>query len=145
MEARHASRAMGSVKAMAVIGIGTASRATVEDVLSVIAAAKEKCALVDSAHERGQITALAALDRPAMNEVLAGAARSAKLELILLSLEKLKAAAHRCVTYSQKSMQRYGIPSVAEAAALAGAGQDAKLLLPRICGRRTTASIAIFP
>ncbi|MGA7326271.1 MAG: cobalamin biosynthesis protein [Rhodomicrobium sp.] len=130
---------------MAVIGIGTTSRATVEDVLSVISAAKEKCAVVNSAHEMRQITALAGLDRAALNAVLAEAAQTTKLELILLGLDDLRAAAHLCVTSSQKSIQQYGIPSIAEAAALSGAGDGAKLLLPRICGRRTTASVAIAP
>jgi cobalt-precorrin 5A hydrolase len=57
-------------------------------------------------------------------------------------LETLKAAADLCVTHSEKSMKVYGIPSVAEAAALAAAGPGARLLISRFCGRNTTASIA---
>jgi len=61
-----------------------------------------------------------------------------------LTLDRLRAAAHLCVTHSEKSMKQYGIPSVAEAAALAAAGAGARLLLPRFCGRNTTASVAIL-
>ncbi|MGB8735320.1 MAG: cobalamin biosynthesis protein, partial [Rhodomicrobium sp.] len=91
------------------------------------------------------IEALASLDRPAINGVLQAAARLSGLDLILLTLDELQAAAHLCVTHSEKSMKHYGIPSVAEAAALAAAGAGARLLLPRFCGRNTTASVAAAP
>ena len=42
MAAGHASRAMVGGQAMAVIGIGTTSRVTVEDVLAVIEAARTR-------------------------------------------------------------------------------------------------------
>jgi cobalt-precorrin 5A hydrolase len=71
------------------------------------------------------------------------AAGHAGLELILLTLNELRAAAHLCVTHSEKSMKQYGIPSVAEAAALAAAGAGARFLIPRFCGRNATASVAI--
>jgi cobalt-precorrin 5A hydrolase len=163
---------------MAVIGIGTTSRATPADVLAVIAAAQAKMAEIEagppsplplSREGRGEylatgayplplrervaakrpgegglaITQLVALDRPAMNGAAEEAARRAGLQLILLTLDEVRAAAHLCVTHSEKSMKHYGIPSVAEAAALAAAGAGARLLLPRFCGRNTTASVAI--
>ena len=173
---------MGRGEAMAVIGIGTASRASVEDVLAIVAAAKAKmvedvsktpspqpspqgerekaAALVaredgaagvpspqrgEGQGEGGLIAALAALNRPALNAVLQEAARRAGLDLILLTLDQLRAAAHLCVTHSEHSMKQYGIPSVAEAAALAGAGPDARLLILRIVGVHATASVAGRP
>ena len=42
-------------------------------------------------------------------------------------------------------MKQYGIPSVAEAAALAGAGTGARLVIPRFLGRNATASVAERP
>jgi cobalt-precorrin 5A hydrolase len=78
-----------------------------------------------------------------MNGAIEDAARLAGLELALLRLDELRAAAHLCVTHSEKSMKHYGIPSVAEAAALAAAGAGARLLIPRFCGRNITASVAI--
>jgi cobalt-precorrin 5A hydrolase len=176
---------MGGDQVMAVIGIGTTSRASVEDVLAVVAAAWAKMAEVEfeaspSPHpspargegagracgeevlssmarsplpsrERGRgegeqrIAALATLDRPALNAVLQEAARRAGLDLILLTLDELRATAHLCVTHSEHSMKQYGIPSVAEAAALAGAGAEARLLIPRFLGRNTTVSVAGRP
>jgi hypothetical protein len=168
---------MGRGEAMAVIGIGTASRASVEDVLAVIAAASvrmvEDVAKTpspcpspqgerglpnwprrDSLSPRGEgwgegglVTALATLDRPALNGVLQEAAGRAGLDLVLLTLDELRAAAHLCVTHSEHSMKQYGIPSVAEAAALAGAGAGAgaRLLIPRFVGRNATASVAGRP
>ena len=91
------------------------------------------------------LTALAALDRPALNGVLQEAARRAGLDLLLLTLDELRAAAHLCVTHSEHSMKQYGIPSVAEAAALAGAGAGARLLIPRFVGANATASVAGRP
>jgi hypothetical protein len=166
---------MGGGEAMAVIGIGTASRASVEDVLAVIAAAKEMMVVDvakppspcpspqgerglpnwpqrDSLSPRGEgwgegglIATLAALDRPALNGVLQEAAGRAGLDLVLLTLDELRAAAHLCVTHSEHSMKQYGIPSVAEAAALAGAGTGARLLIRRFVGRAATASVAGRP
>jgi len=182
---------------MAVIGIGTASRASVEDVLAVIAEARAKMVeeaqrtpspqpspqgergrrnvrcgefrgpfsqqhpLADAAtlrcklakasllgerqSEGGLFATLAALDRPALNGVLQEAAGRAGLDLVLLTLDELRAAAHLCVTHSEHSMKQYGIPSVAEAAALAGAGTGARLLVPRLVGRNATASVAERP
>jgi cobalt-precorrin 5A hydrolase len=91
------------------------------------------------------VTALATLDRPALNGVLQEAAGRAGLDLVLLTLDELRAAAHLCVTHSEHSMKQYGIPSVAEAAALAGAGAGARLLIPRFVGRNATASVAGRP
>ncbi|HZV21629.1 MAG TPA: cobalamin biosynthesis protein [Hyphomicrobiales bacterium] len=178
---------MGGGETMAVIGIGTTSRVTVEEVLAVLAAArakankaicalKEICVLRDPAPagkkghaaavlkayslpsaregaggfspslgERTFIAVLASLDRPAVNSVLAEAAMASGLQLRLLSLEQLQEVAPRCRTRSEKSIKQYGIPSVAEAAALAAAGEWAELLVPRFCGVNTTASVAIAP
>jgi cobalt-precorrin 5A hydrolase len=77
--------------------------------------------------------------------VLQEAAGRAGLDLVLLTLDQLRAAAHLCVTHSEHSMKQYGIPSVAEAAALAGAGAGARLLIRRFVGRNTTASVAGRP
>jgi hypothetical protein len=185
---------MGGSEAMAVIGIGTTSRATVEDVLAIIALTLDK---VDIASQKvpphpnplpegrgrrsssepflfakvgacvlsppwerirvrgsyhgqqrsreGEPFRLATLDRAVINSVVEESASTAGIGVIFLTLDELRAAASRCATYSEKSMKQYGIPSVAEAAALAAAGLGAHLFLPRFCGRRTTASVAILP
>jgi cobalt-precorrin 5A hydrolase len=88
------------------------------------------------------ISVLATLDRSALNAIIAEAAREAGLEAIFFPLDALKAVASHCITHSEKSVQTYGVPSVAEAAALAAVGRGARLLIPRFCGRNTTASVA---
>jgi cobalamin biosynthesis protein CbiG len=130
---------MDGGEAMAVIGIGATSRVTREDVLRVIAAAKLKT------QPPLQITAVATLDRPQINTTLARAAEDLGLEFMALPLSALLAVSDRCATRSAKSLKHYGIPSVAEAAALAAAGCAAELLVVRFCGRNTTASIASAP
>jgi cobalt-precorrin 5A hydrolase len=144
---------MGGSEAMAVIGIGTTSRVTVDDVLSVIEAAFEKAEsqrVKGAMHSSGARTSggffevLATLDRPAINPILEQVAFDLGLCLRLLPLEELRVVADRCLTRSEKSMKQYGIPSVAEASALAAAGVSARLLIPRFCGRNTTASVAII-
>jgi Cobalamin synthesis G C-terminus len=159
---------------MAVIGVGTTSRATPADVLAVIASAQGSAphpVLLPMGEGTPELAAelatafplpegegeglrriathrfrvLAALDRSALNGIVEEAANRLGLEPIFLTLEELRAAAHLCVTHSEKSMKQYGIPSVAEAAALAAAGAGARLLIPRFCGRNTTASVAIVP
>jgi cobalamin biosynthesis protein CbiG len=130
---------MDGGEAMAVIGIGATSRVTREDVLRVITAAKLKT------QPPLQITAVATLDRPQINATLARAAEDAGLEFLALPLSALLAVSDRCATRSAKSLKHYGIPSVAEAAALAAAGHAAELLVVRFCRRNTTASIASAP
>jgi cobalt-precorrin 5A hydrolase len=133
---------MDGSETMLVIGIGTTSRVTIEDVLHVTVAALDKIEADEQAAADESIY-IATLDRPDINPVIVEALRD--LEILFLSLEELQGAAPRCVTHSEKSIQRYGVPSVAEAAALAALGPDARLLVPRFSGRNTTASVAYIP
>lgn len=153
MAARHARSAMGGSEIMTVIGIGTTSRVTVQNVLAIVAAARAKAQsalqvsrpapfATESWGEGQFIQRVASLDRASVNPVLQYAAEALGLDLVLLSLDELQAAVPFCVTRSEKSMQRYGIPSIAEAAALVAAGTG-RLLVPRFCGPNATASVAI--
>src|SRR5262245_42362040 len=128
MAASGADRTMGSGETMLVIGIGTTSRVTIEDVLHVTVAALDKIEADEQAAADDSIY-IAALDRPEINPVIETALRD--LQILFLTLPELQAAAPGCVTHSEKSMKQYGVPSVAEAAALAALGDGAKLLVPR--------------
>jgi cobalt-precorrin 5A hydrolase len=134
---------MDGGEAMAVIGIGTTSRVTIADVLDLIVAAENKIGKEHGAWMGLEL--IAALDRPEINPVLQEAAKRAGLPVKFLAADVLRAAAPRCATHSEKSMKAYGVPSIAEAAALAALGPNAKLLIPRFCGRNTTASVAYLP
>jgi cobalt-precorrin 5A hydrolase len=64
------------------------------------------------------------------------------IDLIFLSRDALREQAPFVRTQSTESQSRFGVPSVAEAAALAGAGAGGKLIVPRIAGQGVTCAIA---
>lgn len=73
---------------------------------------------------------------------LAEAAAMLELPLAFLPREALAACAEGCATRSPRVEAVFGVPSVAEAAALAGAGPGARLVLPRIAAAGATCAVA---
>lgn len=73
---------------------------------------------------------------------LIAAAEALNLPLRFLPLEDLRAVADKITSHSNAAQNALGIPSVAEASALAGAGKGAHLLVPRIKGEGVTCAIA---
>jgi cobalamin biosynthesis protein CbiG len=76
---------------------------------------------------------------------LRAAAEALRMDLVFLSREALQAAMSRVVTRSAAAERRFDVASVAEAAALAGAGPAAVLLIPRIAADGATCAIAALP
>ena len=76
---------------------------------------------------------------------LAEAANRLGFPLILLPRDELREQAAAVETPSPASLGRFGVPSVAEAAALAGAGIGAVLLVTRIARDGVTCAIARPP
>ena len=76
---------------------------------------------------------------------LAAAAATLGLPLAFLGRETLSAAAARCATRSQRVEALFGVPSVAEAAALAGAGPGSRLVVPRLRAGGATCAVARVP
>lgn len=70
-------------------------------------------------------------------------ARSLGLPLIGLPAELLREAAPQVTIRSARVEAAVGVPSVAEAAALAGAGQHGRLLVPRLAQDGATCAIAV--
>jgi cobalt-precorrin 5A hydrolase len=70
------------------------------------------------------------------------AARSLGAELIFLSREALQDAMPRTQTRSERVQALFGLESVAEAAALAGGGPNASLIVPRQSGHGVTCALA---
>jgi cobalt-precorrin 5A hydrolase len=60
------------------------------------------------------------------------AAAALGAQLVLVSQAALMEASERVITKSERVQELIGIPSVAEAAALAAGGTNARLLAPRI-------------
>lgn len=73
---------------------------------------------------------------------LALAAAQLDLPLVFLPLRALQAISARTQTRSPRVLALFGVPSVAETAALAGAGLASKLIVPRIESGGATCAVA---
>jgi cobalt-precorrin 5A hydrolase len=76
---------------------------------------------------------------------LIAAAERLGFVLHFLTRDALRAQAARVQTAAPQAQVQFGVPSVAEAAALAGAGPDAVLIVPRIAANGATCAIAGTP
>ena len=101
-------------------------------------------ALLDAAEaEAGQRAA--ALAAPAFKSEepgLIAAAGQRALPLLAIDAAAMAAAQSRCITNSAAAARNVGLSSVAEAAALAAAGPNATLLLPRRAAGGVTCALA---
>ena len=121
------------------IAIGVGCRA---GVAGEAIAALARRALADTGAPRGErrmFTLAAKSGEPGLIE----AARLIGVALTLLPLEALQAQAQRILTPSAAAQSRFGAPNIAEAAALAGAGEGGRLLGPRIAADGVTCAIAL--
>ena len=73
---------------------------------------------------------------------LASAAKALGLPLIFLDTQVLRQASLRGATNSPRVMAMFGLPSIAEAAALAGAGPSSVLLVARMSDGGASCAIA---
>jgi cobalt-precorrin 5A hydrolase len=73
------------------------------------------------------------------------AAATLGLAILWIARDALKGEQGRCVTRSARAEAAVGLSCVAEAAALAGAGPGARLLLPRIARGGVTCAVAAGP
>ena len=86
--------------------------------------------------------ALFTVDAKRAEAGLAQAAQALAMPLHFLTQEALAAVAGEAQTRSPRVEALFGVPSVAETAALAGAGAGAVLILPRIARDDATCAIA---
>lgn len=75
---------------------------------------------------------LCALESKAQEAGLHEAARDLGLELVFLPLAELRARKAPAATHSPRVQALFGVGSVAEAAALVGAGPNSRLVAPRV-------------
>ena len=115
------------------IGFGASSRATCEDVVSLIQKTFAKLS---------PETILATLDRRA--EIGERVARFLGLQIVLLPASILSDVS-RVTHSSNRAAQTVGTASVAEASALASLGVSARLLVPRRVGHLCTCAVAVLP
>lgn len=123
------------MKPLLAIGVGCRAGVAGEAITALVAQA---CAGLDADAPAKLFTVLDKQGEPGLE----AAATALGLELVFLSHAAMTAVASGVVTASPASMARFGLPSVAEAAALAGAGPGARLLVPRIAAGGVTCAVA---
>jgi len=122
-----------------IVAIGVGCRAGVKG--EAIAALARRALAEFNAPEgqRGLFTLADKSDEPGM----IAAAQALGAPLTALPLEALRAEEPRILTRSPAARQRFGAASVAEAAALAGAGPGGRLLGPRLAANGATCAVAL--
>lgn len=118
------------------VGLGCRSGVSADCVMALI---QDACLRVE-----GEVIALYTAEEKQAEPALGEAARRLGLPLVLLPRSLLKAAAPKVVSVSVRVLTLYSVPSIAETAALAGAGPGARLVLPRISADGVTCAIASY-
>lgn len=125
--------------ALLAVGVGCRSGVTAEAVVRLV---EDALARVPgpplSSPLLGLFTVAGKEQEPALSE----AAARLGLPLVYLPRDTLKAFAAGTETRSERVVALFGVPSVAEAAALAGAGAGGTLVLPRIQAEGVTCAVA---
>jgi cobalt-precorrin 5A hydrolase len=127
---------MGGDKAMIAIGIGC-RRGVRKDAISALV--REVFASATLANESVE---LFSVEDKQDETGLIEAAADLRLPLRFLSRAALRDVEAAVVTPSHYAESALGVASVSEAAALAGAGRDARLVVPRVTGDGVTCAIA---
>jgi cobalt-precorrin 5A hydrolase len=128
---------MDREEAMIVAGLGFRSGVTPEELLGILTLALAQARLAPDRLGR-LATAASRAAEPAYQET----ARQLGLEAVALDDETLRGAAGQVRTMSPRVLARYRVGSIAEAAALAGAGPKSELILARIASPRATCALA---
>ena len=124
---------------MIVAGVGCRAGASAGEVEAAIAAALDQAGL--AANALGAIaTSYAKRGEPG----IATAASERGVKFVVVPQAEFDAAAARAVTHSERVLALTGVPSVAEAAALAAAGPTARLIAPRIAVGPATCALAVM-
>jgi cobalt-precorrin 5A hydrolase len=127
---------MGLDEAMMVAGIGCRAGASARNIEAALSAALEGAPTWD-------LDAIATSVAKAHEGGIAEVARARAVEFIAVAQIELEAAAARAVTHSARVLALTGVPSVAEAAALAAAGPASRLLVPRVAIGGVTCALAV--
>jgi cobalt-precorrin 5A hydrolase len=123
-------------KTAVAIGIGCKRGCSSEVIVALVerAIAAASCA--------GAPTALFTHEAKKSEAGLVSAAKALGLPLVFLEGQVLRQASLRAATNSPRVMAMFGLPSIAEAAALAGAGPSSILLVARMSDGRASCAIA---
>jgi len=128
---------MAGEKIVIVAGIGCGRQTSTAEIVALIATALEHFHIVP--HDLAVLaTESAKADEPGLQ----AAAQQLSVPLLRCSLQQLNAVDQQLLTRSNRVLALKGTASIAEAAALVGAGRHARLLGARITAGRVTCAIA---
>ena len=122
---------------MIVAGVGCRKGAQAADIEAAIMAAFARVGLAAT-----ELRLIATSAAKGGEPGIAVAASAIGVPLVLIPQRDLAAAGDRTVTRSERVIALTGVPSVAEAAALAAGGPTARLIAPRIAVGPATCALA---
>jgi cobalamin biosynthesis protein CbiG len=119
------------------LGIGHESGAVDSDLAALVAEGLRRAQLTSA-----DLTGVASIAQKEAAGLVAGLAAQLGLELRYFSAAALEAETPRLLNPSEAVFRQMGCHGVAEAAALAAAGAEATLVLPKMVGKGVTCAIA---
>jgi cobalt-precorrin 5A hydrolase len=123
---------------MIVAGVGCRRGTSAPDIEAAVRAALAQAGIAPDA-----LNAIATMAAKHGEAGIAAAAANFGVDVVLVSDADLKAAGARAATRSERVLALTGVPSVAEAAALAAAGPLARLISQRLVHGAATCALAI--
>ena len=124
-------------QAVIIAGVGCRKGTGAAEIEAAIAAALDRAGLGIAA-----VGVVATSAAKGSEPGIAAAASSIGVPLVLVAQDELAAAGVRAATRSERVLALTGVPSVAEAAALAAGGPAARLVAPRIAVGPATCALA---
>ena len=128
---------MGLGEAVIVAGIGCRRGTAAAEIEAAINAALER-----AGRPLAKLDLIATISTKRDEEGIAAAAKARGVRLAFVDQADLEQASARGATWSERVLALAGVPSVAEAAALAAAGPKARLILTRIVVGPATCALA---
>jgi cobalt-precorrin 5A hydrolase len=125
---------------MIVAGVGCRKGVQPGEVKAAILAALERAGIAAP-----ELALIATIDLKGREKGIEAAASVMRVPLVLVTPADLMSVSTRVATRSERTKKLVGVPSVAEAAALAAAGPSARLVAPRIVVGPATCALAETP
>lgn len=119
------------------IGVGCRKECSAEEIIELVHQALEKSDVAIS-----DVAVLATAWAKDKAESIMYAAEALDLPLVVIPQEKCVDMSNLAETVSQKVVELFAVPSIAEVAALAAAGKNPKLICARINSSSATCAIA---
>src|SRR5215210_7807929 len=137
MASGTAGDAMVLEEAVIIAGIGCRKGATAREVGDAIRAALARAGL-----QRDALGLIATAVQKGAEPGIVAAANALSVPLVLVPTRELESATPRILTHSERVVALTGLPSIAEAAALAAGGPSARLMAPRTAVGPVTCALA---